>query len=527
MSAPALLTLESVTAARPDGTALFSDLSLAVGRERVGLVGRNGSGKSTLLAMIAGRAAPHAGSIHRAGRIALLRQIQPDQGNVAQALGVAPALALLDRMERGAGTFDDAAEADWTLPERLQTALAHVGLPPIALARDCASLSGGERTRLGVAAMLLTEPELLLLDEPTNNLDADGRRAIADLLGKWPGGALIASHDRDLLETMDRIVQLSPVGILSVSGGWSAFVAQRDAMRDRAEATLDRSRHELAQSERGAQRQAERKARRDKAGRTVQARGDMPRILIGAKIQQAEQSGARDRQMAQRQIGDAREALDVARREVEILTPLSIDLPPSGLSANRTLLRFDEVVLEIGGRRLFGPLSFDITGPRRIALEGANGSGKTSLLRLATGALEPTSGRVTRAEGLIAMLDQHVALLDPARDLVDNMRAHHPGMTAGDAHAALARAAFRNRDALKPAGVLSGGERLRAGLAIVTAGATPPQLLILDEPTNHLDLDAIETLEEALRSYDGALLIVSHDALFLQRIGVEEQIGLE
>ena len=262
MSAPALLTLDSVTAARPDGTALFSDLSLAVGRERIGLVGRNGSGKSTLLAIMAGEAPARAGHIHRAGRIATLRQIQPDRGSVAQALGVADALDLLERMEAGSGTLDDAGEADWTLPERLAAALADVGLPHIALDRDCATLSGGERTRLGLAAMLLTGPDLLLLDEPTNNLDAEGRGAIADLLARWPGGALVASHDRDLLETMDRIIQLSPVGILSVTGGWSDFVAQRDAMRERAETALDRSRRQVTTQERAAQRQVERKARR-------------------------------------------------------------------------------------------------------------------------------------------------------------------------------------------------------------------------------------------------------------------------
>jgi ATPase subunit of ABC transporter with duplicated ATPase domains len=181
----------------------------------------------------------------------------------------------------------------------------------------------------------------------------------------------------------------------------------------------------------------------------------MPRILIGAKIQQAEQSGARERHVAQRLVSEANDVVEAARRQVEVLTPLSIDLPPTGVPAGRTLLRLEEVVLERGGRRLFGPLSFAIIGPRRMAIAGPNGSGKTSLLALATGALEPTSGHIVRVKGLSAMLDQHAALLNPALDLVSNMQAHHPGMTSGEAHAALARAAFRNRDALKLAGVLS------------------------------------------------------------------------
>lgn len=526
MSVPALLMLDQVRAATPDGTPLFANLTLAVGHERIGLVGRNGSGKSTLLALIMGEGEPTSGRISRAGRIAILRQILPGAGAVQDALGVGAALARLARLEAGEGTSDDAAEADWTLVERLTAALDDVGLAGLSLDRTTASLSGGERTRLGIAAMLLTEPELLLLDEPTNNLDAQGRNAIAALLARWPGGALVASHDRALLEGMDRIVHLSPVGIISVTGGWSAFVAQRDAMRARAELAMESNRRELDQRQRAAQTQAERKARRDKAGRATKAQGGMPRILLGRRAEQAEQSSARDQQLATRQIGEALGNIEVARAQVEILTPLHIDLPRSGLPANRTLLRFDDVVLEHGDRRLFGPLSFTVQGPQRIMVAGANGSGKTSLLALAARVLEPTHGHIDRAEGAIAMLDQFVALLQPDLDLVENIRAAHPGMTTGEAHSVLARFAFRNRDARKLAGVLSGGERLRAGLAIVTAGPVPPQLLILDEPTNHLDVESIETLEEALIAYDGALIVVSHDAAFVSKIGVTDRIDL-
>jgi ATPase subunit of ABC transporter with duplicated ATPase domains len=161
-----------------------------------------------------------------------------------------------------------------------------------------------------------------------------------------------------------------------------------------------------------------------------------------------------------------------------------------------------------------------------VVVSGPNGSGKTSLLHLAMGLAQPSSGTVTRAEGALAMLDQHVTLLDPALDLVANLRLRHPEMTAGQAHEVLARFAFRNRDALRPAGTLSGGERLRAGLAIVTAGPVPPQMLILDEPTNHLDIDALEMLETALANYDGALLLVSHDRRFVDAVGIDREIRL-
>lgn len=179
-----------------------------------------------------------------------------------------------------------------------------------------------------------------------------------------------------------------------------------------------------------------------------------------------------------------------------------------------------------GERHLFGPQSFAVTGPGRVALSGANGSGKMTLLRLALGLDQPNAGRVTRLDGALAMLDQHVAPLDPALDLVANLQTRHPALTAGKAHEILARFGFRNRDALRPAATLSGGERLRAGLAIVTAGPVPPQMLLLDEPTNHLDIDAIEMLEAALASYDGALLLVSHDLSFFETVGATKEIAL-
>jgi len=147
-------------------------------------------------------------------------------------------------------------------------------------------------------------------------------------------------------------------------------------------------------------------------------------------------------------------------------------------------------------------------------------------LRLAAGELAPDRGKVVRAEGRVAMLDQHVGLLDPAASVLDNFRRLHPQATEREGYAACARFAFRNRDALKLVDALSGGERLRAGLACVLGGEAVPQLLLLDEPTNHLDMDSVEILEAALAGYDGALLVVSHDRAFLDAIGVTREIAV-
>ena len=393
---PAFLVLDSISLATPDGRPLFDGLTLALGRERTGLVGRNGCGKSTLLRLIAGEIEPAGGSLQRIGSIGMLAQLADERLTVGEALGVAGDLARLRRLERGEGSLDDAAEADWTLEARLQAALVEAGLPSLPLDRPIVSLSGGERTRLALARLLIEAPDLLLLDEPTNNLDADGRQAVAQLLERWQGGVLVASHDRALLERVDRIVELTPIGISIFGGAWSAFAEAREAARARAAADLDRASDALRNTERALQKAREKKARRDKAGRAWRAKGIEDKMFMDREKERAENSAARESQLADRLIGERTEALETASAQVEILTPLAIDLPRTHLPGGRELIAFKDVVMAFGERHLFGPLSFEVRGPERIAIRGANGSGKTTLFRLLTGELKPASGDVGR-----------------------------------------------------------------------------------------------------------------------------------
>src|SRR5437870_3675933 len=344
---PAFLVLDSISLATPDGRPLFDGLTLAVGRERTGVVGRNGCGKSTLLRLIAGEIEPAGGSLQRIGSIGMLAQLTDERLTVDEALGVVGGLARLRRLERGQGSLegslDDAAEADWTLETRIQAALTDAGLPSLPLHRPIVSLSGGERTRVALARLLIQAPDLLLLDEPTNNLDTDGRQAVAQLLERWQGGVLVASHDRALLERVDRIVELTPIGIRIFGGAWSAFAEARDAARARAADDLDRASDALRNTERALQKAREKKARRDKAGRAWRAKGIEDKMFMDREKERAENSAARDSQLAGRQIGGRAEALAEARARGEILTPLAIELPKTSLPGSRELVVCQDV----------------------------------------------------------------------------------------------------------------------------------------------------------------------------------------
>lgn len=521
-------TLDKVAARTPDGATLFDNLSLAFGRERTGIVGRNGAGKSTLLRLVAGAQAPAEGVATRSGTVGVLdqRRDPAPSETVAAALGVVAPMAVIDRVLAGDGTADDLAEADWTLEARLGEALEAVGLAGLALDRLTQDLSGGEQTRLRLAGLSMARPDLILLDEPTNHLDVEARRLVVDLLGRWDGGVVVVSHDRALLRRMDRIVEISSLGAAVYGGNYDLYAARKAAEREAAVRDLAEAERDLARVGAQAQRRAETKARRDAAGRRKAAKGDMPKILIGARAERAETSGAGDRLLATRQAAEAETALARAQARVERTRSLSIPMPSSGLAVGRTVLALDDAAWETPqGRKIVGPISLKIAGPERLAITGPNGAGKTTLLHLIAGARDPTSGGVERPVRS-ALLDQEAAILDPDETLIQAWLRLNPDGSPNLAQAALARFLFRNTAAHRRVGELSGGERLRAALACVMTGSCPPQLLVLDEPTNHLDLESVAAVEAALTAYDGALVVVSHDADFLKAIRIDQTLAL-
>ena len=318
VSMSAFLTLDSISAQTPEHQVLFSDLTLSIGAERVGLVGRNGSGKSTLIRIIAGMAEPAAGAVQRMGAIAVLAQDWPEDLTLARALGVAEGMAVLQRVLSGRAARRDFDAADWTLESRVDAALAEVGLVGTVLDRTIGSLSGGERTRVGIARLLVEASDLLLLDEPTNNLDAVGR-AVDPFAGPRLARRRLGRESRPRAFGDDGPHRRAdPVGVRIVGGGWSAFVALREAERDKAAAELERSNTALREAQRAVQRQREAKERRDKAGRAFAAKGSEPKILLGAQAERAENSGGRGRRLGERQVGEAAAKAEEARARVEV-----------------------------------------------------------------------------------------------------------------------------------------------------------------------------------------------------------------
>ncbi|OKH98970.1 ABC transporter [Streptomyces sp. CB02923] len=516
----------------PDDTPVFRDLSFTVGSGRTGLVAPNGSGKSTLLKLIAGELRPAAGAVSVSGLLGYLPQSLPLTAGltVAEVLGVAEVIRALDAVESG-----DVSEAhfatigdDWDIEERTRAQLDRLGLTELTLDRGLSTLSGGQIVSLGLAAQLLKRPDVLLLDEPTNNLDLDARHKLYDALEDWHGCLLLVSHDRALLDRMDRIAELDPGALRLYGGNFTAYEEAVQAEQEAAEKNVRNAEQELKREKRELQQARERADRRaSNASRNLKNAG-LPRIFAGNMKRGAQESAGRAGQMHASRVGEAKARLDEAGRAVRDEQRITLDLPDTDVPAGRNLFLGEGLHVSHGGRPLFAADGVDLTvrGPERIALTGPNGSGKTTLLRLLHGELEPDAGQIKRADSRIAYLSQRLDVLDLDRTVAENFAASAPHRTEAERMNLLARFLFRGPRAHLPVHVLSGGERLRATLACVLCAEPAPQLLLLDEPTNNLDLVSAGQLESALASYRGAFVVVSHDERFLARIGVDRWLRL-
>jgi ATPase subunit of ABC transporter with duplicated ATPase domains len=529
----ACVVAERLTYTLPNGRTFFHELDLAFGRDRTGLVGPNGSGKTTLVRLLHGELPPSSGAVRRSVPVAILRQDfrPPAHAPLSTVLGIGDRLEALRRLETGRGSAGDLelVADDWDLPARARKALARFGLGRLPLDRPLEAVSGGEATRAALAGFLIGRPDFLLLDEPTNHLDTGGREALYEFVETWTGGLLVVSHDRELLRRMDRIVELSGLGVRIYGGNLDAYRARRAEEDAAAERELASARAALRRTERKAREVRERQAHRDARGRRQRAGGGMPKILLNARKARAEGTGARLGALAGREVEEGRSRVEAARRNVEEREPPRFDLPAVDLPARRVVLEMVDVAVRFPGapEPVLEGVTLRIVGPERVAVIGPNGSGKTTLLELAVGRREPDVGSVRRLpDGEIAWLDQDGVDLVPELSVLENFRAFHPDLDETGIRYALARFLFSHEAALQAAGTLSGGQRMRASLACILGGERPPALLVLDEPTNHLDLDALESLESALRSYRGALLVASHDGEFLEAIGIERRVVL-
>ncbi|WP_330333574.1 ATP-binding cassette domain-containing protein [Streptomyces sp. NBC_00536] len=527
--APTFVTCSALSFDWPDGTPVFDGLQLAVGPGRTGLIGLNGSGKSTLLKLISGELTATDGQIAVASTVGHLPQgITLDTSlRVDEALGIATVRAALHAIEAGEATEANftAVGDDWDVEERAIATLDQLGLGRIGLDRTVGELSGGESVLLRLAALLIARPDVLLLDEPTNNLDLRARRRLYAAVESWTGVLVLVSHDRELLDRVDQIAELREGEVRWYGGNFGAYeeilAAEQEAAERLvrvAEADVQRQKRELSDAH-------VKLARRKRYGQKMNDTKREPKIVMGERKRQAQVSAGKHRIMHTEKLAQARERLDQAVEAVRDDDEIRIELPATLVPAGRGVLTLRGLRPAHAGTAVV-PGEWELRGPERIALVGRNGSGKTTLLRTVAGLLPPVSGEaVTHVPA--RFLPQRLDVLDDERSVVENVARFAPEATNNRIRARLAHFLFRGGRADRAAGTLSGGERFRAALAALLLADPAPQLLMLDEPTNNLDLASVRQLTDALDSYQGALIVASHDVPFLESIGITRWLLLD
>jgi len=480
---------------------LLDGVTLAVAAgEKVGLVGRNGCGKTSLLKILAGENQADAGdlSARRELRVGYLPQefeLDPALSvydNIAA--GTADVVDAICRYENGEGTQGELEQclaliehADgWNLETRIRSLSNALGTPP--LEAETGPLSGGEKRRVALCRALASQPDLLLLDEPTNHLDADSIRWLEDFLKTYSGAVIFVTHDRYFLDVIaTRIIEISEGKSYSHPGNYTAFLESK-AIRQEIAENAERKRQKFLKEE----------LEWVRAG--VKARTTKSRSRLDAFHEIAEQDAP------------------VKEGEIELLIP-----PPPRLG--NTIVEFDQVGINVGSatlpRWLFRKLNLSLEEGQCTGIVGKNGVGKTTLLKIALSQLEPSEGSALLGKQVkINYIDQSRMQLEGKGSLLDEISDGNEKIFFGEqtlgARAYLRRFLFSDERINERVDLLSGGERARLMLAKVLKNGG--NLIVLDEPTNDLDLQSLRMLEEALASFSGTILVVSHDRFFLDRI---------
>jgi ATPase subunit of ABC transporter with duplicated ATPase domains len=521
------ITCSSLSFAWPDGTSVFEGLDVAFGPGRTGLVGVNGSGKSTLLKLIAGELGPTDGTVRVAGEVGHLPQnVTLDTSlRVDEALGIAGRRAALHAIEAGDVSEEhfETVGDDWDVEERALATLGELGLGHVDLDRTIGEVSGGESVLLRLAALLLRRPDVLLLDEPTNNLDLHARRRLYTAVASWRGVMVVVSHDRELLEHVDQIADLRAGEVTWYGGNFSAYEEALAIEQEAAERMVRVAEADLRKQKRDLADAHLKLARRKRYGQKMWDSKREPKIIMGARKRAAQESAGKHRVMHEEKLAEAKERLDEAVEAVRDDDEIRVDLPYTAVPPGRDVLTLQDLRLAYGARVEGG---FDLRGPERVALVGRNGAGKTTLLRTIAGELEPVAGEA-HAHVPLRFLPQRLDVLEGELTVAENVARFAPGATDNRVRARLARFLFRGARADQTAATLSGGERFRATLAALMLAEPAPQLLMLDEPTNNLDMASVRQLTTALASYEGALIVASHDLPFLESIGITRWLLLD
>jgi ATP-binding cassette, subfamily F, member 3 len=542
-----LLTIDNVSQVF-DGHDIFSRASATLYRgNRVGLVGPNGVGKTSLLRLIAGTAEPHQGAVHllqgvrvgylhqeamqafadeHSSLLEAMLQVFANVQNMEQRLrqmehDMAHDSSLLEAYGDLLEQYEAAGGYDFT--NRIEQILTGLGFEQADYDTPISILSGGQKTRALLARLLLEAPDLLILDEPTNHLDVEAIRWLETMLRQWQGTLLIVSHDRYFLDiVVETIWDLSRDGIEAYRGNYSAYLKQREERRELAAKTFAQEKLRFEQEIDYIKRNIARASTSDNAaGRLRRLSRELiaiEEVGLMAYMQRKSWLDLGVGSVRPMKVPEVEKAIRELQDPVSKQPRLNMAMRTPSISSS-IVLRTEALHIGYPGRTLFTSDDLMLLAGECVAVIGGNGAGKTTFLRTLRGEIAPLSGKVQQGKNVqLGYFAQAHHTLVAQNSVLDEL-LRHKTMSTSTARGLLARYLFREDDVFKPVGALSGGERAKLALAILALEGA--NVLVLDEPTNHLDIPAQEALQEVLETFDGTILMVTHDRYLVDRLATQ------
>ena len=511
---------------------LFNHLSFSIEKqEKVSIVGDNGVGKSTLLKLMANLIEPSAGNITSSSKPYYIPQnIGLTNQSVAEALNVDNKLVALDAIMRGSISHSDfeILDDDWEIETRCQTALSYWQLSNVTIHTRMSELSGGEKTRVLLAGLLIHTPDIILLDEPSNHLDRTGRKLLYQFLEQSKSTFVVVSHDITLLNQLPLTYELSETRMKRYGGNFFFYRKQKEIEDNALEEDINEEEKALRIARKKAQEIKQRQERRLEKGQKNKA--EVPRILKKTLTNSSENTASKLKEQHEEIISHSKSKLTELRQQRKALKNLKIDFDNASLHSGKLLfearqLNFGYEISKILWKK---PMNFKLFSNDRVRISGNNGIGKTTFIKILTGSLPPTSGQVTRANFSWIYLDQEYSPVDVDCSIEKLAESYnHNNLQEHEIKIRLNRFLFPSSMWDRNCHQLSGGEKMRLYLCCLMISSQTPDLIILDEPTNNLDISNLEVLTRTIKDYKGSLMVISHDDYFISEIGITIDLLLE
>lgn len=527
------ISVQQLSYIHADKEPLFQNINLTVNKgEQLSLVGNNGSGKSTLLRIIEGGLKPVSGEVVCSSKPYYVPQHfgQYDQLTVTQALQVEPKIKALhaiiagDASEENFTILDD----DWNIEERSLAALSFWGLEHVQPDQPMRLLSGGEKTKVFLSSLQIHSPEIILMDEPSNHLDTGSRNKLYSFIESSRATMLIVSHDRTLLNLLPYTCELDRSKITLYGGNYEFYKEQKEQALIALQNQLNEKEKELRQAKKIARETLERKNKSSVRGEKAAAKKGIPRIMMGAMRQHAEQSTVKLKDVHDEKMSSISSTITDIQTVLPDMRQMKIDFNSPNLHTGKILVTIKDMNFGYGTDRLWPELlDLQIKSGDRIQFSGNNGTGKTTLLKLILGELEPTDGSIDRADFKYVYIDQEYSIVKPHLTVFEQLEQFN--LFAKPEHELkmiLSRFLFPVGTWDKTCLKLSGGEKMRLAICCLMVSNSTPDIFILDEPTNNLDIQSVNIITAAIKDYQGTVLLVSHDLYFVKEIKINRFVEL-